>query len=520
MSARRKPPAKSELPRLSAEAEGILKALGVVAEGGSGEALAVASPIDGAQLIALKTHTNEEADAAFAVARARFASWRAIPAPARANVIRRFSALVAENKENLARLISIENGKTIEEGRGEVQEVIDICDHAIGLSRLIEGKNLPSERPGHRLSEQWHPMGVLGLITAFNFPAAVWAWGAVVALVCGNITVWKPSEKTPLTAFAFSGLLNQAAAENPKIEGPLSQVIFGGAELGQRLADSPDIAVINATGSTRMGRDVAARAARRFARCVLELGGNNAAIIAPDADLSLALSGVVFAAAGTAGQRCTSLRRLIVHEAVYDEFIGRLRRTYANLPIGSPLEAGTLVGPLITESAFDAMQAALGQARAEGGVVTGGERVDIAGCEGGFYVRPAIVEMPGQSAIVREETFAPILYVLRYRDFDEAVALQNDVRQGLSSSVFTSSLALAEAFQSASGSDCGIVNVNVGTSGAEIGGGFGGEKDTGGGRVAGSDTWKNYMRRVTSTVNFSGELPLAQGIRFDAGSGE
>lgn len=513
MKARAKAPTTTETRDFAAEVAQIFAALGVSVEGGGGGALYASSPIDGQTLLRLQTHTLDQAQATFAEARARFLTWRSQPAPARANVVRGFAALVSTHKEALSRLISIENGKILVEARGEVQEVIDICDHAIGLSRLIEGKNLPSERPGHRLTEHWHPIGVLGLITAFNFPAAVWSWGAMVALVCGNTCVWKPSEKAPLTAIAFSALLNRAAADLG--EAPLSHVLIGDGQLGAALADSEHIAVINATGSTRMGRDVAARAARRFARCVLELGGNNAAILAPDADLDLALNAITFAAAGTAGQRCTSMRRLIAHEAIYDGFVARLKDAFARLPIGNSLDSDVLVGPLIDEAAYAGMQAALERGRADGGIVTGGERVNIPGLGGGFYVRPAIVEMRSQTDIVKEETFAPILYVMSYERIEEAIAMQNNVRQGLSSSIFTSNLALAELFQSAAGSDCGIVNVNAGTSGAEIGGGFGGEKDTGGGRVAGSDTWKNYMRRVTSTVNYSGALPLAQGVKFD-----
>lgn len=479
-----------------------------------GSALTVASPIDGSTLATLRTDSAEEMDAMVARARAAFLEWRGVPAPHRGELVRRFGLLVREHKEALSQLLTIENGKILTEARGEVQEVIDICDYAVGLSRQLFGMTIASERAEHRLTEYWHPLGVLGLISAFNFPAAVWAWGTTVALVCGDSAIWKPSEKTPLTALAFAGLLQKVAAEDERAPEHLVQVALGDAACGMALADHPDVAVVSATGSVRMGQDVGVRVQRRFGRPILELGGNNAAIVTPSADVALALRGTIFAATGTCGQRCTTLRRLIVHEDIRETFVQRLIAAVGTLNIGSPLDEATHVGPLIDNAAFDAMQRALDAARSQGGVVHGGERIDR-GSPDAYYVQPAIVEMPGQTEIVREETFAPILYVLSYTELDQAIALQNGVPQGLSSCIFTRDVLEAERFQSALGSDCGIVNVNIGTSGAEIGGAFGGEKVTGGGRVSGSDSWKNYMRRATATVNYSTSLPLAQGVKFD-----
>jgi aldehyde dehydrogenase (NAD+) len=413
-------------------------------------------------------------------------------------------------------LIAIETGKILQEALGEVQEMIDICGFAAGLSRQLYGCTMPSERPGHRMMETWHPLGVVGIISAFNFPAAVWAWNAAIALVCGNTLIWKPSEKTPLCALACQALLERAAKDLDGIRKGLSAVVCGGPELGQALADNPLVPLVSATGSTRMGRALAPRIAARFGRAILELGGNNGAIVAPSADLDLAAHSVLFAAAGTAGQRCTSLRRLFLHESRYDEFVSRLKADYAQLPVGNPLEDGILVGPLIDKGAFEAMQASLKEARSDGGQITGGERLFEDLWPKAYYVRPAIAEIPKQTALVARETFAPILYVIRYRELDEAIVEHNAVRQGLASSIFTNDLREAELFMSSVGSDCGIVNVNIGPSGAEIGGAFGGEKETGGGREAGSDAWKAYMRRATNTINFSRELPLAQGIRFQA----
>jgi aldehyde dehydrogenase (NAD+) len=394
--------------------------------------------------------------------------------------------------------------------------MIDICAFAAGLSRQLTGLTITSERANHRMMETWHPLGVVGVISAFNFPVAVWSWNAALALVCGNAVVWKPSEKTPLTALATQALFERAAARFGGVPAGLSTLLVGDGSLGQMLVDSPGVSLISATGSTAMGRAVAPRLAGRFARAILELGGNNAAIVCPSADLDLALRAIAFSAMGTAGQRCTTLRRLIVHDTIYDDLVARLRKAYQSVVIGDPRDAGTLVGPLIDARAFEAMQRALEEARRAGAAIAGGERVVPDGSSNeAFYVRPALVEIASQVEIVRHETFAPILYVLKYRDFEEALHLHNDVPQGLSSSIFTLNMREAEHFLSASGSDCGIANVNIGTSGAEIGGAFGGEKDTGGGRESGSDAWKQYMRRATNTINYGTDLPLAQGVSFE-----
>jgi aldehyde dehydrogenase (NAD+) len=492
----------------------LLAELGVDLACRASSTLAVRTPIDGSTLATLAAADAAAVASAVDTAHAAFLAWRAVPAPRRGELVRVFGEHLRRNKAALGRLVTVESGKILQEGLGEVQEMIDICDFAVGLSRQLYGLTIASERPGHRMMETWHPAGVVGVISAFNFPAAVWAWNAALALVCGDAVVWKPSEKTPLTALACDALLGRAAAEVGGVPDGVSQVVIGGAEAGGALVEDARVAVISATGSTRMGRAVAQRAAARLARTILELGGNNALIAAPSADLDLAVRAIVFSAVGTAGQRCTSLRRLIVHESIAGDLLARLATAYATLPIGDPRAEGTLVGPLIDERAFDAMQRALAAARAEGGRVHGGERVGVAGCEGGFYVRPALAEMPAQSALVREETFAPLLHVLRYTRFDEAIALNNGVPQGLSSSLFSNDLREAEQFVAATGSDCGIANVNIGPSGAEIGGAFGGEKETGGGRESGSDAWKAYMRRATNTINYSRVLPLAQGIRF------
>ena len=402
----------------------------------------------------------------------------------------------------------------VSEGLGEVQEMIDICDYATGLSRQLFGLTIATERPEHRMMETWHPLGVIGVISAFNFPVAVWSWNTALALVCGDVVVWKPSEKTPLTAIAVQSLFERAAARFGDVPEGLSTLLIGGREVGEALVAHPKVPLVSATGSTAMGRAVAPKLAARFARAVLELGGNNAAIVAPTADLELTLRGVAFAAMGTAGQRCTTLRRLFVHDSIYDAFVPGLKAAYGSVAVGDPRQDGVLVGPLIDREAFEAMQRALAEARGVGGAVTGGERAAV-GPDTAFYVRPALVEMPGQAEVVRRETFAPILYVMRYSDLGEAIRLQNDVPQGLSSSIFTNDLREAERFTSDEGSDCGIANVNLGPSGAEIGGAFGGEKETGGGREAGSDSWKAYMRRATNTTNYGRSLPLAQGVRFE-----
>jgi aldehyde dehydrogenase (NAD+) len=471
------------------------------------------SPIDGRPLVPVGW--AEGADVADTIGRAvaAFPAWRDTPAPARGRVIRRFGDLLTEHKDLLAALVTLEVGKIPAEAGGEIQEMIDICDLAVGLSRQLEGRTMASERPGHRLMETWHPRGVVTVISAFNFPAAVWAWNTAIALVCGDTVIWKPAEQTPLTSLACAALLDRALTEHG-LPSDVHQLVLTDRETAAALVDDPRIAVVSATGSERMGADVAPRVAARFGHAILELGGNNAAIVAPSADLDLATRGIVFSAAGTAGQRCTTLRRLIVHESLLDAVLDRLAQAYRSLPVGDPRQPGTLVGPLVHEGAFAAMQAALDEARADGGtVVAGGDRVPV-GDPGAFYVRPAIVRMPAQTAVVRRETFAPILYVLSYAELSEAIALNNDVPQGLSSSIFTLDQREAEVFLSAAGSDCGIANVNIGTSGAEIGGAFGGEKSTGGGRESGSDAWRGYMRRATNTVNYSRDLPLAQGVNF------
>jgi aldehyde dehydrogenase (NAD+) len=476
--------------------------------------LPVHSPIDGA-LIASVPQTDV-ADMADVIARsqAAFRAWRSVPAPRRGELVRLLGEELRAAKADLGALVTLEAGKITSEGLGEVQEMIDICDFAVGLSRQLYGLTIASERPGHRMMETWHPMGPCAVITAFNFPVAVWAWNAALALVCGDPVIWKPSEKTPLTALATQKIMDRALARFGDAPDGLCQLVIGGPAVGEALVVSRDVAIVSATGSTRMGRIVGPRVAERFGRSILELGGNNAMIVAPSADLDMAVRAIVFSAVGTAGQRCTSLRRLIAHNSIREDLVARLVKAYASLPIGDPRHGTTLVGPLIDTGARDRMLAALEQARAEGGVVHGG-RPAAGAPQGGAYVEPAVVEMPGQTAVVREETFAPILYVMGYDNLDQAIALQNDVPQGLSSCIFTLNLREAETFLSAVGSDCGIANVNIGPSGAEIGGAFGGEKDTGGGRESGSDAWRAYMRRATNTVNYSAALPLAQGVKFD-----
>ena len=496
--------------------ETLMQSLGVESTAWRDGTLAARTPIDGSVLGAVREASASDATAAVARARQAFEAWRDVPAPRRGELVRRFGDELRASKAELGRLVSIEVGKIAAEGAGEVQEMIDICDFSVGLSRQLYGLTIASERPGHRMQETWHPLGVVGVISAFNFPVAVWSWNAALALVCGNALVWKPSEKTPLTALAVQALFRRACARFGEPErAALSQLVTGGAATGAALIDDARVALVSATGSTRMGRAVAPRVAARFGRCLLELGGNNAIVVAPSADLELAVRAIVFGAVGTAGQRCTTTRRLIVHESIRVELTQRLARAYASVRIGDPLDDDTLLGPLIDRAAYDGMQRTLERARSDGGRVHGGERVLADRWPQAWYVTPALVEMPAQTDVVCQETFAPILYVMGYREFDEALALHNAVPQGLSSSVFTTDLREAETFLSARGSDCGIANVNLGTSGAEIGGAFGGEKETGGGRESGSDAWKAYMRRATNTINYSRELPLAQGIRFD-----
>ena len=504
---------------LATEVDKILSDLGVAIDRYKGGTLVVRSPVTGAEIGKLPEETAQGAAKAIEAAHEAFLEWRLVPAPKRGELVRLLGEELRAAKAALGRLVSIEVGKITSEGLGEVQEMIDICDFAVGLSRQLYGLTIATERADHRMMETWHPLGAIGIISAFNFPVAVWSWNAALAIVCGNSTIWKPSEKTPLTALATQAIFEKAlaryVAEGNTAPKNLSTLLIGGREIGEILVDHEKVPLVSATGSTAMGRAVGPRLAQRFARSILELGGNNAAIVTPTADLDLTLRGVAFAAMGTAGQRCTTLRRLFVHESVYDTLVPRLTKAYQSVTIGNPLADGTLVGPLIDKAAYEKMQKALDAARAAGGKVTGGERVHDGEAEGAYYVRPAIVEMPAQAGPVKEETFAPILYVMKYSSFDEALSLHNDVPQGLSSSIFTNDMREAESFVSVRGSDCGIANVNIGPSGAEIGGAFGGEKETGGGRESGSDAWKAYMRRATNTLNYGRTLPLAQGVKFD-----
>ncbi|MEF3117121.1 aldehyde dehydrogenase family protein [Streptomyces chrestomyceticus] len=510
MSTRTQLPSTAELRDLAADR---LRRCGV-ATVPEGTGITARTPLTGGVLYRLPAATAEQTDAAVAAAEAAFREWRTVPAPQRGALVKRFGQLLTEHQDALADLVTVEAGKIRSEALGEVREMTDVCDFAVGLSRQLYGRTMASERPGHRLAETWHPLGVTGVLSAFNFPVAVWSWNTAVALVCGDPVVWKPSELTPLTALACDALLARAIADTGAPVA-LHRLLLGDRETGALLADDPRVALLSATGSVRMGRAVAPRVAARFGRCLLELGGNNAAVVTPSADLDLAVRGIVFSAAGTAGQRCTSLRRLIVHEDVADRLTEKIVHAYGQLPVGNPFDADTLVGPLISPAAHAAMAKALDTARDDGGtVLTGGEPHLTDQAPDAAYVSPAVVRMPAQTEVVRTETFAPVLYVLTYRTFEEAVALHNGVPQGLSSSVFTRDQREAERFLAADGSDCGIANVNIGTSGAEIGGAFGGEKETGGGRESGSDAWRAYMRRVTTTVNYSDALPLAQGVRF------
>ncbi len=503
--------------RLSLHESGAL--IGEQARTTRGARLRCRSPIDGAQLGEVAQAEAGDVAAAVAAAHQAFLLWRLRPAPLRGEFVRRVGNHLRERKRELARLVTLEAGKIVSEAEGEVQEMIDICDFAVGLSRQLHGLTIASERPSHRMMEQWHPLGAVGVITAFNFPVAVWAWNAMLAFVCGDSVVWKPSEKTPLTAIATQRIVQEVIDASPDLDVPraVSSVLVGdGPSVGEPLAGDAWLPLVSATGSVRMGRAVAQTVASRLGRALLELGGNNAMILTPSADRDLALRAITFAAFGTAGQRCTTLRRLIVHESLREELTERLARVVAKLPVGDPRSPGVLVGPLIDEAAFLAMQRALDAARNAGGrVICGGERVGEGVPAGGYYARPALVGVAPDAPILQQETFAPILYVLPYRTLEDAIALHNGVPQGLSSAIFTNDVREAEFFLGPAGSDCGIANVNIGTSGAEIGGAFGGEKDTGGGRESGSDAWKAYMRRVTNTVNYGRDLPLAQGVSFD-----
>ncbi len=480
-------------------------------ETSGGTAIDSFSPIDGARLAAVTEADDATYEEVMARAEAAFLRWREWPAPKRGEVVREIGNVLRENKAALGRLVTLEMGKILSEGEGEVQEMIDVADFAVGLSRQLYGKSMHSERPSHRMYEQWHPLGNVGIITAFNFPVAVWAWNAMLAAACGDVMVWKPSEITPLTAVAVQKLI-RPVVEKHDIPGVFNLVVGHGKTLGERMAADRRFPLISATGSCRMGRRVGEVVAGRLGRTLLELGGNNAIVVREDADLDMTLRAVLFGAVGTAGQRCTTTRRLLVHEKVYDELVSKLVAAYGSVRIGDPLDPQTLMGPLVHDGAVEGMMAALARAKEEGGeVLCGGGRVD----RPGQYVEPTIVAANADMKVWKDETFAPILYVFRVRDDAEAIDLHNAVDQGLSSAIFTNDLRAAERFLSAAGSDCGIANVNIGTSGAEIGGAFGGEKDTGGGRESGSDSWKAYMRRQTNTINWGAELPLAQGVRFD-----
>jgi aldehyde dehydrogenase (NAD+) len=482
---------------------------------GSGETLESTTPIDGGRIASVRQVTPEEYDRIADRAQKAFLAWREVPAPLRGDVVRQLGNALREVKADLGALVTWEMGKIRAEGQGEVQEMIDICDFAVGLSRQLYGLTMPSERPKHRMAEQWHPLGVVGVISAFNFPVAVWAWNSALAAVCGDAVIWKPSSQTPLTAVACTKIAERVCRANGVDPAIFSLVIGPGKTVGEKLLHDRRVPLISATGSCRMGYRVGSVVGERLGRTILELGGNNAIIVTPDADLSLAMRAIVFGSVGTAGQRCTSTRRIIVHESIRDQLVERLIAAYKTVPIGNPMDESTLMGPLVSKSAVDDMMSALKRVKQEGGeILYGGQQLSGDKYPGGCYVTPCIAAARNEFQIVQDETFAPILYVMKYRDFEEALAMHNGVPQGLSSAIFTKNVLEAERFLSATGSDCGIANVNIGTSGAEIGGAFGGEKETGGGRESGSDSWKVYMRRQTNTVNYSTELPLAQGIKF------
>lgn len=482
---------------------------------GNGRAISSISPVDGKLIGTIRLTSREDYDKVIDQSQQAFRTWSAIPAPRRGEIIRQVGDALRNNKDALGKLVSYEMGKSLQEGWGEVQEMIDICDFAVGLSRQLYGLTMHSERPHHRMYEQYHPLGLVGIISAFNFPVAVWAWNTMLAWVCGDVCIWKPSEKTPMSAIACQNIVAEVFAKNNVPEG-VSCLVIGDADTGKWMAEDHRISLVSATGSTRMGRSVASAVANRLGRSLLELGGNNAIIITPDASLDLAIPSVVFGAVGTAGQRCTTTRRLIVQEKIYDVVKEKLKKAYAQIKVGDPLDIANHVGPLIDQQAVDGFTRAIENAKKEGGkILFGGHVLEGKDFSSGCYVYPCIIEMPHQTDIVLQETFAPILYIMKYEQLEEAISMQNKVPQGLSSSIFTNQVREAEQFLSAAGSDCGIANVNIGTSGAEIGGAFGGEKETGGGRESGSDAWKAYMRRQTNTINYGTTLPLAQGIRFD-----
>ncbi len=499
---------------IAAEARRLLAEFGVNAPLAAGT-LAVHSPIDGSPLASLVPAGVADVERTVAAAREAFLAWRLVPAPRRGELVHRFADLLRRRKADLAELVTLECGKIGGEGLGEVQEMIDICDFAVGLSRQLYGLTMHSERPHHRMYEQWHPLGIVGIISAFNFPVAVWSWNAMIAMVCGDVCVWKPSEKTPLCSVACQNILRNVLEANNVPEG-VSSIINGDYRVGEFMTKDPRVALVSATGSTRMGKIVGATVAGRLGRSLLELGGNNAIIITPSADLNLVLTGALFGAVGTAGQRCTTTRRLIIHESIFEEVKQKMAKAYGQLRIGNPLDEHNHVGPLIDKGAVDNYLHALRQIKEQGGkmVVEGGV-LEGEAYGSGCYVKPCIAEVENHYPIVQHETFAPILYLIKYKTIEEAIALQNGVPQGLSSAIMTNNLREAERFLSVAGSDCGIANVNIGTSGAEIGGAFGGEKETGGGRESGSDSWKAYMRRQTNTINYSTQIPLAQGIKFE-----
>ena len=483
--------------------------------GEGAERLESTTPVNGARIGQVPVTTRDEYERVVAQAQEAFLTWRMMPAPERGEIVRQIGDELRKEKDALGQLVSYEMGKISEEGKGEVQEMIDICDFAVGQSRMLYGKTMPSERPDHRLYEQWHPLGPVGIVTAFNFPVAVYAWNTMIAAICGDVVIWKPSEKTPLCGIAVQNLIARVLERNDLPEG-IFNLLQGGRDVGERMTEDERLPLISATGSVRMGKQVAKTVGARLGRTILELGGNNGIIVSKDADLDLAIRAITFAAVGTAGQRCTTTRRLIVHDEIFDEVKDRLVKAYKSVSIGNPLEEGTLMGPLIDHEALESMQAALDEVKRSGGeVIYGGEVLEGEGYEGGTYVTPALATAEPDFPIVQEETFAPILYLIRYCELEEAIEYHNGVRQGLGSSIFTLNLREAETFLSHRGSDCGLANVNIGTSGAEIGGAFGGEKDTGSSRECGSDAWKSYMRRQTNTINWGSTMPLAQGIEFD-----